>query len=75
MSINFICVQNKCLEEATVRIFWPGKEPQGMCFNCAAQAKHIMGSMGSYLHTEPFKAHQVEEEDFDSPFGDKPEKA
>ncbi len=42
----------ECGALATVRFFWPGREPSTVCAACAEQAKCISEAMGFHLHVE-----------------------
>ena len=46
------CGTNSCQETASIRMFWPGKEPMPVCVPCADRAKNIAEAMGFYLHME-----------------------
>jgi len=47
------CDQKSCLNQATLRFFWPGRPPTSSCASCAAQAQGLAGAMGFELHVEP----------------------
>lgn len=42
-----------CQNEATQKVFWPGRPPIRFCDQCAENARHIGDVMGCYIHTEP----------------------
>lgn len=48
-----LCATESCSSAPRIRIFWPGRDPQGMCDPCAARAQDIASGMGFRLHTEP----------------------
>ena len=43
----------KCQEMATIRRFWPGKEPDLVCFDHAHDTQQIAKAMGIYIYLEP----------------------
>jgi hypothetical protein len=47
------CGTNGCQNDAEFDIFWPGREPLGVCTPCRDRALHIASAMGFYLHTIP----------------------
>ena len=47
-----MCESNGCENEATDRVFWPGKEPLAMCNVCKDRALLIADALGMHLHTE-----------------------
>ena len=44
---------DKCQNFATIRRFWPGREPDLICIDHATDSKKISEVMGFYLHFEP----------------------
>ena len=46
------CQADGCDHEATVRLFWPGREPIGQCKVHAEKALRIASAMGFYCHAE-----------------------
>jgi len=46
-------VDERCENMATVRMFWPGKEPDLVCVEHAHQSEGIASHMGFRLHLEP----------------------
>lgn len=47
------CIQENCDEQASVRVFWPGREPMDMCVACAEKARGVGLAIGCYIHMEP----------------------
>lgn len=49
------CSSNNCDDDATQRVFWPGKEPLPMCYKHVQGAINVSNAMGFYLHVEQLK--------------------
>jgi len=47
------CSTATCHATATHRVFWPGRDPLGMCEACARRAQRISASMSFHLVIEP----------------------
>jgi hypothetical protein len=47
------CSTATCHAVATHRVFWPGRDPLGMCEACARRAQRISAAMGFHLVIEP----------------------
>ena len=43
----------RCENMATIRRFWPGKEPDLVCVDHAQNSKRIAEAMSFHLHLEP----------------------
>lgn len=56
------CQTGNCDREANTRVFWPGREPLGMCIPCAARAQRVGDAMGCYIGIEEMREPEVEVE-------------
>jgi hypothetical protein len=45
--------ERECGEEATSRIYWPGRDPLLCCPKHSAKALRVAEAMGLYVHSEP----------------------
>ena len=53
------CSQEKCNNEATCRVFWPGKPPLLSCKRCAEKARAFGEAIECYIHVEWLTPDQV----------------
>lgn len=42
----------RCREPATLKVYWPGREPLNMCPRHGGMAVNVSTALGTYLHTE-----------------------
>ena len=54
-----ICNQDNCVEPATHRVFWPGREPGVSCEKHAQKAQAVGRAMGCYIHIEVLTPEQM----------------
>lgn len=45
-------MENKCVNMAYIRRYWPGREPDLVCSEHASKSKNIAKLMGIYIHLE-----------------------
>ena len=46
------CSQEGCEDDATARVFWPGREPSYMCTLHTIKAQQVGQVVGCYIHAE-----------------------
>lgn len=46
------CSQENCTDDASARVFWPGREPNYSCAIHALKAQQVGAAIGCYIHAE-----------------------
>ncbi len=53
------CSQENCDDDATARVFWPGREPICCCTIHTMKAQGVGQAIGTYIHAEILKPEDV----------------
>src|SRR5216117_1035684 len=58
------CCQQDCTDEATHKVFWPGREILVMCQLDKIKAQALAAAMGCFIYTEELTLAEINREDY-----------